>query len=224
MFHKHIQLQTRLSSLLIILFCGAFSTATFADNDNVQDISQDNAQDDTQQAIHIEADQAELLEQQGIMTYTGHVLLKQGGIEVKANTVVVYTKDGDLQRVTAEGQPVSYFQKGSSEEQQANNGTKDIKGKSQRMEYNTKDKRVLLLGNAEFWQGDNHFSGHRIEYDPNTQRVIANANTAGTTSDQNTQQPTSQQRVTVTLQPKKKSAAQTDKPQSGISKPDSSKP
>lgn len=166
--------------------------------------------DDTQQPIHIEADRAEINEREGVMTYTGHVLLKQGNIELRADTVVVHAKDGELQTITAQGQPVHYLQK-----QLLRNTTNEIRGVSQRMEYRAKDKRLLLLGNAEFWQGGNRFSGNRIQYDPESERVIANA--GDTDSADNGSAISKPQRVTVTLQPKKatpvKTPAQKDAPQ-----------
>ena len=155
--------------------------------------------DDIQQPIHIEADQAEISEAQGVMTYTGHVVLSQGGIEMRADTVVVYTKEGELQRITAQGQPVHYRQQRSNEE--------EVHGVSQRVEYTAETKQVLLLGQAEFWQGGNRFSGNRIQYDPKTERVVANAGAdtdAGTVPDGTDQQ---KPRVTVTLQPKKSQQA-----------------
>ena len=113
--------------------------------------------DDTQQPIHIEADRAEISEAQGVMTYTGHVVLNQGGIELRADTVVVYTQAGELQRITAQGQPVPYRQQRSNKQ--------EVHGVSQRVEYTADSKQVLLLGQAEFWQGGNRFSGNRIQYD-----------------------------------------------------------
>lgn len=176
------------SALLLVTLALASSTAL-------------SSTDDTQQPIHIEADQAEINEREGIMTYTGHVLLKQGGIELRAETVVVYTKDGELQRITAQGKPVHYLQKKLQQpsllESPPTSTTKEIKGVSQRMEYRAKDKRLLLLGNAEFWQGGNRFSGNRIQYDPETERVIASA--GDSSGEVNHSKPP---RVSVTLQPK----------------------
>jgi len=149
--------------------------------------------DDSQQPIHIEADKAEIDEAKGVMTYTGHVQLRQGSIEVSADTVVVYAKDGEVQRITAQGQPVRYLQKPvqkSLDEKQQ----KEVRGVSQRLEFTADNKQVLLLGKAEFWQGGNRFSGNRIQYDSEAGRVVANAGgDAG-----------SPQRVTVTLQPREK--------------------
>lgn len=182
MRHKHIA-----ARLFAVILLGAFSALLLASTD------------DTQQPIHIEADRADIDEGRGVMTYIGHVLLRQGGIELRADTVVVYSKDGELQRITAQGQPVRYLQKKA--QQQSNTETEssktEIRGVSQRMEYDASSKQVLLLGNAEFWQGKNHFSGHRIQYDPAAKRVLANSTDDALPDNQ------SPSRVTVTLQPRK---------------------
>jgi len=145
--------------------------------------------DDSQQPVHIEADRAEIDEILGVMTYTGHVVVRQGSIEMRADTVVVYSKEGELQRITAQGQPAHYQQKRAD--------GKMVKGSSQSMEYSANSKQVILLGEAQFWQEGNRFSGNRIQYNPNDERVVANAggdiNKVG-----------EQQRVTVTLQPRPK--------------------
>jgi len=167
-----------LSGLLILLciLSTAFSAVVFA------------SADDTQQPIHIEADRAEIDEPRGVMTYTGHVILRQGAIEVRADTLMVFSKNGELQRITAQGQPVHYRQQRPNEEL--------IRGVSQRMIYSAEDKQVLLLGQAEFWQGPNRFSGNRIQYDPAAERVIASAGEGALSGSQKAP------RVSVTIQPK----------------------
>lgn len=166
---------TRFGWFLLLMLC-VFSSLALANSD------------DTQQPIHIEADSAKINEQTGVMTYSGHVLLKQGSIEVRADQVVVYTQEGELQRVTAQGEPVHYQQQRVDEE--------IVKGVSQRMEYNAESKQVLLLGKAEFWQGGNRFSGNRIQYDPEAESVVANAGSDASDTK-------GKRRVTVTLQPRK---------------------
>lgn len=158
--------------------------------------------DDTQQPIRIEADRADIDEPRGVMTYSGHVVLTQGSIQVHADTVVVYSSEGELQRITAQGQPVRYWQKaggGLAQDGTVQSTNKEVRGVSQRLEYSTDNKQVLLLGKAEFWQGQNRFSGNRIQYDPEAERVIANA---GGAVDADGKAP----RVSVTLQPRKKEA------------------
>ena len=72
--------------------------------------------DDAQQPIHIEADRADIDEPHGVMNYSGHVVLRQGSIEVLADSVVVYSKEGELQRIIAQGQPVHYRQQSTDAE------------------------------------------------------------------------------------------------------------
>ncbi len=167
----------RLKLLLLLMSC-VFSALALASND-----------DNSQQPVHIEADRAEIDEALGVMTYTGHVIVRQGGIEMRADEVVVYSKEGELQRITAQGQPAHYLQERAD--------GKIVKGSSQRMEYNANSKQVLLMDKAQFWQGGNRFSGNRIQYDPDAERVLANAGGA-------TNKTGEQQRVTVTLQPRPK--------------------
>lgn len=148
---------------------------------------------DTRQPITIEADRAELDEHLGVSTYTGNVQLTQGRIQMHARTLTVYTTEGELQRITAEGNPVRYSQQRADKP--------DIRGISLRMDYDANTQRLLLLDNAELWQGGNRFSGNRIQYHSDTEQVIASGAETGQ----------SKQRVTVTLQPRSKPASP-DKP------------
>jgi lipopolysaccharide export system protein LptA len=68
------------------------------------------------------------------------------------------------------------------------------------------------LGNAEFWQGGNRFSGNRIQYDPVTERVIANAGEDDSATEATQDDDGISRRVTVTLQPKKKPQPETPQP------------
>ena len=161
--------------LHFILVCGlGASTLVFASTE------------DTQQPITIEADHAVLDEQKQTSVYSGNVILRQGGIEVNADTITVYAKDGQLQRIIAEGNPVQYRQHKEQEE--------DIHGVSRRMEYEAEIKRLVLSNGAELWQGKNHFSGERIQYDPNEERVVATSGPNGIDE--------GKQRVQITLQPR----------------------
>jgi lipopolysaccharide export system protein LptA len=137
------------------------------------------AQDDP---ITIEADRATLSEKQGVSTYTGNVVLTQGGIKINADEVIVHHDAGKLTHVTALGSPVQYYQQGESPE-------KDIHGEAKTMEYFADEQRLLLVDSAKLTQGGNAFSGNRIEYD--TQREVVTAAVA----------ETGKERVQVTIQP-----------------------
>ena len=132
--------------------------------------------------ITIEADRATLSEKQGVSTYSGNVVLTQGGIKINADKVIVHHDQGKLTHVTATGEPVRYFQQGESQ-------ALDIHGEANTMEYFATEERLLLIESAKLTQGGNAFSGNRIEYD--TQREVVTAAVA----------ETGEERVQVTIQP-----------------------
>lgn len=152
-----------------------------------------------QQPITITADRAEIDERQGISTYTGNVVLTQGEVRMEADRLLVYTKGGDLERITAEGDPVRFQQTRSDEE--------PLHGHSQRMRFDAGTEILWLLDKAEFWQGPNRFSGERIQYDRRQSRVSASQGENGG------------ERVQVTIQPKAKSKDEAAPPVPGEARP-----
>lgn len=140
---------------------------------------------DSDQPITIEADEATIDEKKGMSTYSGHVLLRQGGIRINASQLIVYSSDGKLDRLVATGTPVIYVQQG-----EADKG--DIVGEAQKMEYFANDGQLVLLDNAKLEQGRNRFTGNRIAYD--TQREVVTAAVS----------KTGKERVQVTIHPRPK--------------------
>jgi lipopolysaccharide export system protein LptA len=145
------------------------------------------------QPITIEADHAEIDERKGESVYTGHVVLIQGKVRIEAERLTVYTKDRELERISAVGEPVNYRQQRDDEE--------EIRGHSQRLLYQVDTQILLLLDHAELWQGKNRFSGNRIQYDRRAERVTASQDQSG------------EQRVQVTIQPKAKTPPAPEPPQ-----------
>ena len=144
------------------------------------------AADKTQrEPVTIEADSAVFDERQGQSIYTGHVVITQGGMQIRADEVTVYTKEDALQRIVATGEPVRF--------RQQREGKKEIHGEARRLDYHADDEHLLLQDQAWLTQGGNRFSGQRIEYDMLRERVTA------------AQAEDGSQRVKVTIQPKAKS-------------------
>jgi len=135
------------------------------------------------QPINIEADRATINEKEGVSTYSGHVVLTQGGIKITADNVTVHQERGQLAHITARGTPVKYYQQGETAEQ-------DIHGQANTMEYFAADQRLQLLDNAKLSQGGNSFSGNQIDYDTQREVVTATVSESG------------KERVQVTIQPK----------------------
>ncbi|NOX76334.1 MAG: lipopolysaccharide transport periplasmic protein LptA [Gammaproteobacteria bacterium] len=169
------------TSGLLLWACLWLGTNTWA--------AEDPRGEDIQQPVTIEADSAEISERLGQSTYTGNVLLRQGGIELRADRITVFAEQGELRRITASGEPLRF--------QQLREAEGDVRGSSQRLEYDAISKRLLLLEDARLSQGENRFSGNRIEYDPETRRVLA----SGRNGEGSPEQPGG--RVQVILQPRK---------------------
>lgn len=122
---------------------------------------------DHQQPIHIEAEEVEIDKQKGISRYRGNVLLKQGSLVIRGNTVLLHHKNGQLEKVIITGKPASF-------QQTPDIGGISIVSQAQRMEYIAKQSRLLLFQNAEVSQGNNVFSGEEIAYDIVKGTVVAN--------------------------------------------------
>lgn len=140
------------------------------------------------QPITIEADGATIDEKKGVSIYSGHVVLKQGDIQITADKLIVHHQQGKVTHVTAEGKPVHYRQQGKR--QQGKTTAEDIEGEAKTMEYFAEDERLLLLEGAKLSQGGNAFSGNRIDYDIKGDVVTAGVSQSG------------RERVQVTIQPK----------------------
>ena len=139
--------------------------------------------EDSEQPITIEADRAKVDEKKGESIYSGNVLLMQGGIQIKADELIVRSKNGELDRLIATGKPVIYSQQGTSDKG-------NIVGEAYKMEYFADEGKLILLNNAKLSQGMNLFKGNRISYDTKLEVVSATVSDSG------------KQRVQVTIQPK----------------------
>lgn len=142
------------------------------------------ADEGQREPVTIEADSAVFDERQGQSIYTGHVVITQGGMQIRADEVTVYTKENELKRIVARGEPVRF--------RRQREGEKEILGEARRLDYHADTEHLLLQDRAWLTQGGNRFSGQRIEYDMPRERVSAAQGEDGS------------QRVRVTIQPKPK--------------------
>lgn len=146
---------------------------------------------DSSQPMYIESDTAVHDDAKGETTYSGNVKTVQGSLEVLADHMTVYQKEGKTDKIIATGNPVRIKQKPEG-------GKEDMHGTSQRADYFPDSSILLLLDNATVWQGNkkdssDRVASDRIEYD--TRRSLMRA---GTTSGGGGK------RVHVTLQPSTK--------------------
>jgi lipopolysaccharide export system protein LptA len=133
-------------------------------------------------AVNIEADKALIDEIKSKSTYTGNVVLKQNKMKINAEQIEFIGNKGKFDKLIAYGDPVIFHQQGQDQKS-------TLFGKAKKIEYLANSKIVTFFGEAELYQGDNQFSGDRIEYNIKSGIVTASKSEQG------------KQRVRVTLQP-----------------------
>ena len=124
---------------------------------------------DREQPIHINADRMVAEEPKGYSHYLGNVQITQGSLKVDADEVYIYLIDGLLNKLIIIGEPAKL-------QQIPDNSAEIVYSRAKRMEYFASTDRLLLMKDAEVWQGANRFSGDHIEYDTLNSRVSANSN------------------------------------------------
>jgi lipopolysaccharide export system protein LptA len=139
---------------------------------------------DKDKPMEIEADRVDVDEKTGLSTFRGKVQVTKGSIRLNADTVVVYEKNGELDKIIATGEPV-YFR------QRPDNKQEDVVAEANRIEFYNRKNLIYLIDKAKITQERDTFSGDRIEYD--TLRSVVLAKKA----------PSGSGRVKITIQPKK---------------------
>lgn len=121
---------------------------------------------DRAQPIQIEANRVEIDEREGTSTYIGNVQVQQGTLQLKAGRVVVHRGQEGLQRIVAYGDPASF-------RQQPEGTDYLIRGQARELRYDAGAGTVALTGEAHIWQGRDEFSGARVVYELERERVRA---------------------------------------------------
>jgi lipopolysaccharide export system protein LptA len=115
--------------------------------------------------IHIEANRMHSTEKTNSVVFTGEVDATQGDVRIRSDEMTVYyTQEG-------EGKKVSQEEKTTSQqvEKLVCIGNVEITrgewlGTSKKMTYLSKERQVILTGNAKAWQNQNMVSGDKIIY------------------------------------------------------------
>lgn len=144
---------------------------------------------DREQPIEIEADHAQIDDQQGITQYKGKAILTQGSLRIEGDIITFYyDKDKQLTKVVIQGKFATF-------KQTQKVGEKPIRARALKIEYHAKAEKIYLLGKGHVWQNDSEFSGNRIEYDMAKNIVNASGGTsAGAT-------PKKGERIHIIIQP-----------------------
>lgn len=134
--------------------------------------------------IQIEADRAELDQNQLLSTYMGRVRITQGPTEFRGEKVTVtHAKDGLPRQIEVVGDPARFNQPASGD-------APAMEAKANRMRYDAASGQMELLGGAWVRQGTDEVTGERLVYDRRNQRILASGESAGG------------DRVRITIQPR----------------------
>ncbi|KZY59172.1 hypothetical protein A3742_13540 [Oleiphilus sp. HI0071] len=113
---------------------------------------------DRNQPIEIESDSATIDDSQGLSTYRGNVLIKQGSTKLTADNITVFAKDRSVTQIVAIGSPATFNQQDPGSDDATT-------GQAEQITYKAEEAVLIFSGDAKLAQTTNSFSGDRIEYD-----------------------------------------------------------
>lgn len=112
---------------------------------------------DNDAPIHIEADQLEMRQQEGISIYHGNVEISKGSLKINGDKIIVTHKNGSLYRITIAGKPATFYQLTDLNEA--------ISAEGYHIEYVASTGMLELKQKALLLKNKNEFSSEHIFYD-----------------------------------------------------------
>lgn len=116
--------------------------------------------------IHIEANHMTSTEKSNSVIFTGDVDAKQADVRIRSDKMTVFYTPKDKS-----GSKKGAKQQGASQQVEKMICTGNVEitraewlGTSKKMVYLSKERQVILTGNAKAWQGQNMVSGEKIIY------------------------------------------------------------
>ena len=113
---------------------------------------------DQSQPIEIESDSAMIDDSEGISTYRGNVIIRQGSTKLTADNITVFAQNRSVTQIVANGTPATFKQQDVGTDQSTS-------GQAEQITYKAEEAILLFSGEAKLAQATNSFSGDRIEYD-----------------------------------------------------------
>ena len=132
--------------------------------------------EDANQPIEIEAQSVVVDETTGFNEFSGDAEVRQGSLLLLAELIQVQTDNEEVVSMIAKGsleKPAKYIQ---SQENQA----RFVEATATLITYDVDEGMIFLVGNAHLIQGFDSFSGDRLSYDINNDKVIVKGSEDGT--------------------------------------------
>lgn len=123
------------------------------------------ADNQRQLPVYLSADRIEINQKKELSLYRGHVLFKQGTLQLTADRATVQNRANLLESVMAEGKPVNFRYRPEASKE-------FIEGESGRAVYNAVTRQVDLYENVQLRRGRDLFRSAALHYDIESQRLI----------------------------------------------------
>jgi len=117
---------------------------------------------DRDKPVNLEADTVTLDDIRKVSIYQGNVIFSQGTLMLRADHVQVTQNAEGLDKVSATGRPVAFRQKLDGREE-------FIEGFADRIEYDSVNSQLELIGQARLRRGVDELRGAQISYNANTE-------------------------------------------------------
>ncbi len=123
-------------------------------------------QSDSDQPVTIDSNTASFNNQKQISIYTGNVVTVQGSLHINSDKLVVYLKNGSVDKMVFTGKPARFRQKPGA-------GKDEIHGEGLTGEYYPNKNKLILIEEAVVSQGNNRSASRIITYDSKNSLIKA---------------------------------------------------
>ena len=145
---------------------------------------------DREKPINIEADRAHMDDKTSTAIFEGNVVLTQGTLLIKADTLTVVQENDEFKQGIALGENAYFRQK--------REGYQDyIEGEAHRIEFDALTDQLTMITNAKLWREGDEVQGNFIHYNAATETFVVKG-----VGQDNSPQNGSKGRVKAIIQPK----------------------
>ena len=121
---------------------------------------------DADQPVYIDSNTARYDDSKSISTYTGNVVTVQGSLHIESDKLVVYLKNGSVDKMVFTGKPAKFRQLPGP-------GKELIHGEGLTGEYYPSKNKLILIEEAVVSQGNNRSASRIITYDSKNSLIKA---------------------------------------------------
>ena len=121
---------------------------------------------DADQPVHIDSNTASYNDKKEMSIYTGNVVTVQGTLHIESDKLVVYLKNGSVDKMVFTGKPAKF-------RQLPGKGKEMIHGEGLTGEYYPNENKLILIEEAVVSQGNNRSASRIITYDSKNSLIKA---------------------------------------------------